>query len=33
LFGSEEGHDHDEAHENLPQWDFAIEVSSRHLVN
>ncbi|KAJ7932322.1 hypothetical protein B0H13DRAFT_2179455 [Mycena leptocephala] len=33
LFGSEEGHNHDEAHENLPQWDFAIEVSSGHLGN
>jgi hypothetical protein len=33
LFGSEEGHDRDEAHRNLPKWDFAIEVSGRHLVN
>ncbi|KAJ7826531.1 hypothetical protein B0H13DRAFT_2120839, partial [Mycena leptocephala] len=34
LLGSEEGHDsQDEAHVKLPEWDFAIEVSSKHLVD
>ncbi|KAJ7816349.1 hypothetical protein B0H14DRAFT_1396429 [Mycena olivaceomarginata] len=34
LLGSEEGHDNqDEAHVKLPEWDFAIEVSSKYLVD
>ncbi|KAJ7853940.1 hypothetical protein B0H14DRAFT_3136688 [Mycena olivaceomarginata] len=34
LLGSEEGHDsQDEAHVKLPEWDFAIEVSSKYLVD
>lgn len=33
LLGSKEGHDsQDEAHVKLPEWDFAIEVSSKYLV-